>query len=431
MNRTYCSRLKARFKSIWQIQVIFLGLLTLISFNCFSNIEFDSILSNQKLPDSVKVNLLLSIIDKNYLLSQPDSAFILSKKVVGFTKNLENDKLHSRALNKAGSSAYYKTDLPSAYNYYSQALLIRERHEPNKALVRSLINVGVIYDELSKPEQALDFYNQALRLAKELNYTGAIANILNNCGLIHMQRIEYEAAKKCLLESIEIQRELNQIQNMTIVLTNLGEIAQIESDWNLALVYYRRCQELQLKIGDEVGLAYTFYNLGRVYMKMNLFDDAMDFFNQGLEFHSTIEDTAGISLAYCYKSELMLKMNQATLAVEFGELSMKYSSMVEIPERMSNSARALWKAYKGNGKLQEADSVRKIYLLLKDSVSKGNTQDSLAREMLKIEIDLINKKLKAYELSKENSQNWGYVFTISLLLMVTVSFFLVKAIKKK
>ncbi len=57
------------------------------------------------------------------------------------------------------------------------------------------LNIGIVYEEMSKADEAIEYYNKSLEFSKIINDKENIAVALNNLGVVYMDlKNEYTKA---------------------------------------------------------------------------------------------------------------------------------------------------------------------------------------------------------------------------------------------
>jgi len=120
---------------------------------------------------------------------------------------------HKVAANILAGNCYYSiSKLNEAMNLYKEALKlaksIKDKVEKQKAKSIALGNIGIIYSDLGKPEEALKYHKEALEIDRKIGYEQGIASDLGNIGLIYRDLGKLRDALTFLKESLDIFKEI-------------------------------------------------------------------------------------------------------------------------------------------------------------------------------------------------------------------------------
>ena len=88
----------------------------------------------------------------------PKTTIAYGNKAVALAREAGNDKLLALAYNETGSGHYLLGDIDKAVQFYYMALRIREKLGDPSDLSASYNNIGNVYLELSRDEEALGFF---------------------------------------------------------------------------------------------------------------------------------------------------------------------------------------------------------------------------------------------------------------------------------
>ncbi len=117
---------------------------------------------------------------------------------------------------------YADLDRPQqALDYYERALAIPSDEHPSEDAI-TLSNMARIYDTQGQPEKAHRYYQQALALFHGTGGRWGEANVLNNLGLHYKKRKRFSEARQCYLQSLALFREMGHSEREAATLKNLG-----------------------------------------------------------------------------------------------------------------------------------------------------------------------------------------------------------------
>ena len=185
-----------------------------------------------------------------------------------------------------GNCYFNLSELYEAEKHYIEARIIsRKVNIENERLMGESValgNIGLIYRNLGKPEEALKYLNNALEIDRKIGYEQGIANQLGNIGLIYSDLGKPEEALKYFNDALEIHRKIgyeqgiaNQLGNIGLIYSGLGKLEE-------ALKYHNDALEIDRKIGYEQGIASDLGNIGVIYRNLGKPEEALKYLNESL-----------------------------------------------------------------------------------------------------------------------------------------------------
>lgn len=100
-------------------------------------------------------------------------------------------------------------------------------------------NMGVTYNSMGMPVEALQYYEQSLSLNQSLSRRGRfIARNLNNIGIIYKKEGRLIEAKQTSFQSLDYFNKVTDKLSMAYLYDNLGDILQEENNLDSALLFY-------------------------------------------------------------------------------------------------------------------------------------------------------------------------------------------------
>ena len=89
--------------------------------------------------------------------------------------------------------------------------------------VESLLKLGEqVY--LVDPEKALEYWESALELSEEVGFTGGISTSMNNIGFIYQQQSRHQEALKIYRRCLELKKEHNDTEGIAYSNNNIGMV---------------------------------------------------------------------------------------------------------------------------------------------------------------------------------------------------------------
>ncbi|TFG07534.1 MAG: tetratricopeptide repeat protein [Promethearchaeota archaeon] len=144
-------------------------------------------------------------------------------------------------------------------------------------------NLGVVFLEMGKYDNALSYHLKALDIYRKLNDLEEETNTLNKIAFVYFSKNDYEMALKIFREVLDLTDKIADKKIRATCLTNLGELYRIKGEIEKALEKF----EESLKINNELGRlsqkAATLNNIGMIYNIKNQFDKAYNIYKEAIE----------------------------------------------------------------------------------------------------------------------------------------------------
>ncbi|MEM3192527.1 MAG: tetratricopeptide repeat protein, partial [Candidatus Parvarchaeota archaeon] len=223
----------------------------------------------------------------------------LKEAEVLFNKSLEMDKKYfgeehpnvARDLNNLGTVYDQQVRYDDAVIAFKQALEMDKKYfgEEHPNVARDLNNLGMVYGDQGRYDDALIMHKQVLEIDKK--YFGEehpfVAGDLDNLGTVYEQQGRYDDALIMHKQVLEIDKKYFGEEHPFVAgdLDNLGAVYKDQGRYVDALIAFKQALEIHKKyFGEEHPfVAVDLDNLGAVYKDQGRYDDALIAFKQVLE----------------------------------------------------------------------------------------------------------------------------------------------------
>ncbi len=218
----------------------------------------------------------------------------------------------SASQGNVGIIHYYQHDYEGALNHYLKALddFPSIKSDDKKAKVRKanlLSNIGIVYDETKRYEEAGHYYDKALVLARDANDPEIIANILNNQGTLFKDLGNNDLAFKHYREAMELRKSQNNKLGLARSYHNIGQFYFNQmKNFDSAELYLKKA----IVYGEEIGLWETVESsselLTKAYKEKGSYKEAL----ATLELNRRVKDSL-------FNQESTRKITQLEMQFEF------------------------------------------------------------------------------------------------------------------
>ena len=191
-------------------------------------------------------------------------------------------------------------------------------------LATALGNIGLVYDEMGRREEALKAHEDALAIDQEIGYRLGEAQDLGNIGNVYGDMGRLEEGLKAHEDALEIDREIGHRLGEAQDLGNIGNVYFQMGRLEEALEVYQKALAIAQEIGYRLGEANQLGNIGNVYADMGRREEALGAHQKALKIDKEIgyrvgeaQDLCNIGVLYEDKRELYeaLKYVRQALAI--------------------------------------------------------------------------------------------------------------------
>ncbi len=234
-----------------------------------------------------------------------------------------------------------------------QAMEINKTIGNKGGVANSLVEIAGVEASLGKSNDALAKYTEALAIDKEIGAKKSAADAMVNMGVLLQDKGQYDKALALYKESLQIQRDLGDESNQAVCLNNIGGVYLAQGKSDDALTYYQQALQLREKLGAPADIAETLHNLGEGYARTAQFDFAMTNYMRALDLerkagdsHGAALESYGTGMVFFYQGRYGAAVSSIQEAVNgFTALKDRSASMAQI---QNGYARALVMSGRGN-----------------------------------------------------------------------------------
>lgn len=340
-----------------------------------------------------KINILYEISKAYYSKSDANSA-------------LENNNILLETISKYGTKAdsakYFRlTGLiylkmawfdKSLDNLMRSQQLFAETGDSNLH-ARSLMNIGIVHDNMGNIPMSLAYYNKALNYYKRNNDEAGMADCELNIAIILTKQQNYEKACENLISAAGIYEKTGNTSNLAAAYINLGLTYKKMDNYALAIDYLNRANEIWKLDDDQYHICHYHLNMGEIMLDLGKPEQALEHLTtaEKLAAHLGAKDIE--VRAYEFLADYNAKVNNFKMA---------YSYL--------NKSKLL------NDSILNAETTDKVnQIQYHYEIAKRETEnEKLVKQNLNKELQISKKNLTLYILS-------GIILLIAVLVILLVN----------
>jgi signal transduction histidine kinase len=307
------------------------------------------------------------------------------KQLLGLYTQTGDSLAKARCFNLIGLSCYNLGIYDHSIEAYHNAMRMALDNNDTMLIAKCNQNLGVLYSELKRPQEALKYYRKALDLHRILKNREDEAGVLQNIGIISYENKKYKEARAFYLSSLKIYEGLKDSLNMAFVYLNLGTLYEDQGNYPPGLNYYNRALEVFLREDNKFGIAYGYISLGSLYKKTREFEKSLDALNKSLD----------------------------------------YSRLISLLENEADCHRELAEVHAALGNYRTAYDEMAEYRILYDSMFNDRVQEQIAELELRFKTQLKDREIENLRSEREKTLKDMVRRTIGLTAIVTLTFIIV------
>ena len=233
-------------------------------------IEFSELLISKASIDSSFLYLYYGYVQKgNALQFKGDNAEALQSyfKSLKYANRTSDEKgIGSLMISIAGIYTAMGNS-NNAQNYFYKGIQILRKVNDSIKIATALLNAGDDYFNSNKLDSALIYTKEAELIFNIIKYPIGQAYSLGNLGMIYAERGKDDQAEKNINEAVDILEELEDYYPVSVYLTYMADIYARKNNMNIAFSYAQKSLDLAKKYGLKKEIGDANLKLAELYEK--------------------------------------------------------------------------------------------------------------------------------------------------------------------
>ncbi len=193
--------------------------------------------------------------------------------------------------------AYQRLNKPEdALRNYQQALEIRRKVGDQRGIANSLLQMGQIQDAMGDSKAALASWNEAVEVDRKIGDKNGLIQNLMTLGSFYLDHGQNDEALKVTNEALQIARDSGDEAAQATLLLNVGTAHFNKGEYQDALTYFQQSYDIsnRLKVPDQAAQA--LHDLAQTNEKLGQYDTALSQYVKALDIYRAAGDKSGIAL---------------------------------------------------------------------------------------------------------------------------------------
>ncbi|MCB4809598.1 sensor histidine kinase [Tamlana sp. 62-3] len=285
-------------------------------------------------------------------------------------------------------------------------------------------NIGACNRSLGMYEAALDNYLKALKIYEAKNYLEDQATVNNNIGMVYSYLGVNNKAVEFHTKAKNVFEKLNNKKGIANVYNNIAIIYANDGDLKKALSYFKYSLNIEEELKSKKGVAESLNNVGAVFYYMEEIDSALAYFRKSLKFEKLIGNESGLGASYNNIAQVLIEnkkvastkmyidsayyyATKSKTSVDIETALLNYSEFYEVKNDLGNSLKYFKEHSKFKDSILNVETTSKIAELEIEYETEKKEKEILAQRA-----DLAEKELN---INQKNTQIIGLVILALVL----------------
>ncbi|OCB76498.1 tetratricopeptide repeat-containing hybrid sensor histidine kinase/response regulator [Flavobacterium crassostreae] len=211
-------------------------------------------------------------------------------------------------------SSIAKNHYKNAIDYTQKAINYSESKQDSYHKAVQIFQLGKIYYDLKKNNDAADFFNQSIYLFKNLPISSTYSIVYYYLGLVKMKQQNYDVAETCFKKSLSIAKKLNITTYNRAITLQQAIIYKAKGALEKSTVFFNTVISEPTTSKNLETKTEAYYQMGLIEAANKRFNFALSYFKKAYELNSSgqnLEQRLNILLALSTIHERMLEKNKA------------------------------------------------------------------------------------------------------------------------
>ena len=211
----------------------------------------------------------------------PQAALDPLNKALSLAIQFGNQEQKGEILQVLGIAYQYLNKPEDALRNFQQALEIRRKIGDARGIAYSLGQIGQVQDGMGNPQAALASYQESVKVARTIDDRKGLTLSLMWLGSFYLDHGKYDDGLKYTNEALQIARDTGDQISQATLLLNVGGARYAHGEYQDALTDFQQCYDIRksLNVPDPDCLhntAYTNVKLGEYDTALNQYLTAME-----------------------------------------------------------------------------------------------------------------------------------------------------------
>ena len=263
----------------------------------------------------------------------------------------------------------------------SQAAKQKAAEPDTTAIVQLLVNA----EKLPNHSESLKLCNEALAKSYKINYARGVIRSLNQIGQLYQAENKYDSSIHFYSQAAKLSTTTGLAMERSVAMQGMGESYMRLHKGDSSRKYLMQALGISRQSGNKGFEAGIFNNLANTYLNENRYEEALDYFIISANLYDSLNNMQGFSKALSNIGNVEYRLGHFEKATDYARQSIKLASTSNHESGVAYGHKLLGWIYRKQGKLNEA-------LLEYDSAKQKYTQLGIKRDIAEIALSMGNAR---------------------------------------
>ncbi|MBS9462119.1 tetratricopeptide repeat-containing sensor histidine kinase [Flagellimonas sp. 389] len=376
--------------------------------------------------DTTYINLLSSLAS-TYRFINKDSLYVISKRVLKLSKDVNYTNGKIKALEAIGDFFSDEGNHKKSMAYFKKALHLA-RKTGNKEYELSIINgLGHDYDYEGNNAEALNLYLEGIDVAKQTDNKHMLSILNENIASLYIRQKDYKNALVFYDTVQAINEEMGNEVFHAETQSNMASLYKDIKDFEQAMFNVNKSISTFEKHKIYDWLAYAYEVKGSIYLEQKKYQWALYWYDQANMLHKQqLDDEREKIQLLNGMAKVYLGLEKDSLSLQYAKEGFQLSKKIKSLQGQIDCSETLYKLYKKKNDSDNALVYLETFKQLSDSLSKDKSKQSLALLETKLQYEKEKDDLiTANETALAKHKSYIYL-TVAILVILTFITFLIR-----
>jgi len=228
--------------------------------------------------------------------NDPQAALDPLNKALSLAIQFDNQEEKGSILQALGIAYQYLNKPDDALRNFQQALEIRRKVGDQRGIAMSLGQIAQVQDTMGDSKAALASYQEAVEVDRKIGDKKGLTTNLTNLGSFYLDHAKYDEALKYTNEALQIARDTQDEIAQGTLLLNIGNAHFNKGEYQDALTYFQQAYDIQNRLKAQDEATQSLHDLAQTNVKLGQYDVALSQYVKALDSRRATGDRNGIAL---------------------------------------------------------------------------------------------------------------------------------------
>lgn len=272
------------------------------------------------------------------------------------------------------------------------------------------------YDSQLYPDSSYFYAEKAYKVAENNGLIRQKARALANLGMVFSQLDKHEEALVNFQNSKTVFQELDDSLSLSVVNSSIANVYYEMEQYEVAIDYFQKAITMSIKEKDSIGMLIDYMNIGETEYKIGRLDASKTHLEYALNLMQKTKTT--FSAGHIYYGNTLLALGMVDSASIEGDIALDLAQKEGNLKNISEASELLFKAKVVQDDYKNAIGHYERFIMYKDSLNAAKEINNI--EKLKLNFDLSEKEKElAYVSQKTKYLNVIYILAgLGLVLLI-------------